>query len=153
MKLLEALQRLVRGEAIEGLPMMFPPPVARLVGFEPTQVEEGATVFRMEARRDKHANPMGTVHGGILCDLADAAMGFACASLLVDGESFTTVELKMNFFRPVWDGPLEARAKVVQRGKSLVYLECDVVTAGDGKLVSKAASTCLILRGDQARGR
>src|SRR6267378_386936 len=79
MKMLEAIHRALRGEAVEGFSMKIPPPVATLIGFEPIKVEEGAAVFRLQARRDKHANPMGTVHGGILCDLADAAIGMACA--------------------------------------------------------------------------
>ena len=153
MKLLGAIQRALRGEAVEGFSMKLPPPVATLIGFEPVKVEEGASVFRLESRRDKHANPMGTLHGGILCDLADAAMGMACASLLEQAESFTTLELKINFLRPVREGLLEARARVVHRGKSLVYLECEVVALPEEKLVAKSSSTCLILRGDQAKGR
>jgi uncharacterized protein (TIGR00369 family) len=153
MKPLIAMQRLLRGESVEGFGMQMPPPVAKLIGFELVKTEEGSAVFRMEAKRDKHANPMGTVHGGILCDIADAAMGMACASLLEEGESFTTLELRMNFFRPVFDATLEARAKVVHRGKSLVYLECDIVTVPDEKVVSKSSSSCLVLRGQQAKGR
>ena len=153
MNVLTAMQRALRGEAVEGYPMKFPPPVAVLVGFEPVAIERGAAVFRLEARRDKHANPMGTLHGGILCDLADAAMGLACASLLEQGESFTTLELKINFLRPVLDALLEARARVVHSSKSLVYLECEIVAAAEEKLVAKASSTCLILRGEQAKGR
>src|SRR5437763_16121914 len=71
---LEAMQRSLRGEAVDGFPMKLPPPVALLIGFEPVAVERGAAVFRLDARRDKHANPMGTLHGGILCDVAHAAM-------------------------------------------------------------------------------
>src|SRR4051794_5805925 len=97
MNMLEAFQRIVRGETVEGFPMQMPPPVAELIGFDAVSVERGAAVFRLEARRSKHANPMGTLHGGILCDIADGAMGMACASLLELGESFTTLELKMNF--------------------------------------------------------
>lgn len=96
---------------------------------------------------------MGTVHGGILCDLADAAMGMACASLLEAGESFTTLELKMNFLRPVWEATLEARATVVHRGKSLMYVECDVVQVPEERLVARAGSTCTVLRGAAATGR
>jgi len=84
---------------------------------------------------------MGTVHGGILCDLADAAMGMARASLLEQGESFTTLELKINYLRPVLDALLEARARVVHGGKSMAYLECDVVALPDEKLVARASST------------
>ncbi len=150
---LEALRRSLKGESLEGSPMKLPPPVAELIGFHPTAVEEGKAVFRMEAKMSKHANPMGTLHGGILCDIADAAMGVACASLLAEGESFTTLELKMNYLRPVWDATLEARGTVVHRGRAMVYLECEVVTVPEGKLVGKASSTCLVLRGDAAKGR
>ena len=153
MDVLEALQRAMRGEKTEGFAMRFPPPIATLIGFEPVSVERGAATFRLAARRDRHANPMGTVHGGILCDLADAAMGMACASLLQLGESFTTIELHMTYLRPLFDADLEARARVVNAGKTLVYLECEVVTVAEEKLVAKATSTCLILRDQQAQGR
>jgi len=154
MTILESLQRaLLRGETVEGLSLNFPPPVAKLIGFDCVQVEEGKTVFRLQARRDQHANPMGTLHGGILCDVADGAMGIACATLLEPGESFTTVEIKMNFFRPVTDGLIEARARVVNAGKTMVYSECDLVALPQEKLVAKATCTNMILRGDQARGR
>ena len=153
MKILADIERALRGETVEGFPMKLPPPVAELIGFEPVRVEEGKAIFRMEARRDRHSNPMGTLHGGILCDLADAAMGMACASTLEQGESFTTIELKTNYFRPVTDAMLEARARVVNAGRSMVYLECEVVALPEGKLVAKSSSTCAILRGDQAKGR
>jgi uncharacterized protein (TIGR00369 family) len=153
--MLEALQAAaIRGETVEGLPMTFPPPIGRLIGFRPVEIEEGATVFRLDARRDKHANPMGTMHGGILCDVADAAMGIACATLLERGEAFTTLELKINFLRPVMkDGVIEARAHVVQRGRTVHYIECDVVSVPDEKLIARAGSTCMVLRGEQAKGR
>jgi uncharacterized protein (TIGR00369 family) len=149
---LEAAQRVLGGEKVEGFPMRLPPPVAGTVGFALVAMEKGSAVTRMEARVERHANPMGTVHGGILCDLADAAMGMAAASTLAQGESFTTLELSMNFLRPVFDATLEARAKVVHRGKTMLYLECDVVTA-DGKPVAKSKSTALVLRGEMAKGR
>jgi uncharacterized protein (TIGR00369 family) len=153
MTLLGAIQRTLKGESVEGFRMNLAPPVMALVGFEAVQVDEGKAVFRLQARRDKHANPMGTLHGGILCDLADAAMGIACATLLEEGESFTTVELKINFFRPVTDALLEARAKVLQRGRTLVALECEILALPEEKLVAKSSSSCLVLRGDQAKGR
>jgi uncharacterized protein (TIGR00369 family) len=95
---------------------------------------------------------MGTLHGGILCDIADAAMGIAFASTLAADESFTTIELKINFFRPVWKGLLRAEGKIVRRGSSLGYLECEI-TDESGRLVAKAASTCMVLRGQRAVGR
>jgi len=73
----------------------------------------------MLAAGPQHANPMGTLHGGILCDIADAAMGMAFASTLAPEESFTTVELKVNFFRPIWQAQLRAEGTVVQRGRTI----------------------------------
>lgn len=153
MNVLTMIQQALAGQRIEGFPMTFPPPIATLVGFEMIRIERGLATFRMEAARDRHANPMGTLHGGILCDIADAAMGMSCASLLELGESFTTVELKINFFRPVVDAQIEARGHVVHGGKTLVYTECDIVTIPDERLIAKANSTCVILRGEQAKGR
>ena len=153
MKAHEAIERALRGETVPGFAMKLPPPVAALIGFEAVTVESGRAVFRLKTSVDKHSNPMGTTHGGILCDLADAAMGMACASLLEADESFTTLELKMNFLRPVWEATLEARAKVVHRGRSMVYVECDVLQVPEGKLVARAGSTCTVLRGAEAKGR
>lgn len=154
MTLLRDLQKaFVHGETVEELPMTVPPPVSQTIGFHATAIEEGATVFRLEVRPEKHLNPMGTLHGGILCDVADGAMGIACATLLERGESFTTLELRITFLRPVRDGVLEARARVVNRGRTLHYVECDLVTVPGEKLVAKASSTCFILRGEQAKGR
>ena len=90
--MLERVQAMIRKEAPN-------PPVADLVGFRVIEVAPGRALFEMEAG-PQHANPMGTVHGGILCDLADAAMGIAYASTLGEGESFTTLELKINFLKP-----------------------------------------------------
>jgi uncharacterized protein (TIGR00369 family) len=126
-------------------------PVARLVGFETKEVADGQATVTLAAG-PQHANPMGTLHGGILCDIADAAMGVAFASTLALDESFTTVELKINFFRPVWEAFLKAEGKVVRRGRSLGYLECEI-SDERGQLVAKAASTCLVLRGEDAKGR
>jgi acyl-coenzyme A thioesterase PaaI-like protein len=74
-------------------------PVAHLVGFEAKDICDGRARVILSAG-PQHANRMGTLHGGILCDIADAAMGMAFASTLGSEESFTTVELKINFFRP-----------------------------------------------------
>ena len=126
-------------------------PVARLIGFEATEIADGRAVVTLAAGR-QHANPMGTLHGGILCDIADAAMGIAFASTLAPDESFTTVELKINFFRPVWQAQLKAEGTVVQRGRTIGYVECDI-TDEENRLVAKAASTCMVLRGQKSAGR
>ena len=131
--------------------MRFPPPVAELIGVEVERAESGESVATMVAE-ERHSNPMGTIHGGILCDLADAAMGTAFFSTLEPGESFTTLELKINFLRPFWTGRLVARARVVSRGRTVGMTECDVEDDG-GRLIARASSTCLTLRGEAAAGR
>jgi uncharacterized protein (TIGR00369 family) len=143
-KLLEGIERMARGEVPQA-------PVAQLIGFRIASVGHGESEFELETS-DNHANPMGTLHGGILCDVADAAMGVAFASTLDDGESFTTLELKINFLRPVWKDTLRAVGKVVKRGKSVGMVECDV-TDSKGVLVARASCTCMVLRGEQAQGR
>ena len=114
------------------------------------EIPEGA-VFEMEAG-PQHANPMGTLHGGILCDIADAAMGIAYASELEEGQTFTTLELKINFLKPVWNARLRAEGRLVKRGRTVGLVECDV-TDETGSLVARASSTCLTLSGKKAEGR
>lgn len=126
-------------------------PIAELIGFRVEEIGTGRAVFSLRAG-PQHANPMGTLHGGVLCDVADAAMGMAFATTLAPDESFTTMALSINFFRPVWQARLSAVARLINRGKTVGYLECDVLDP-DGKLVAKAHSTCVILRGDHARER
>jgi uncharacterized protein (TIGR00369 family) len=142
--LLERVQAMIRGEAPG-------PPVARLLGFRIVEVAPGRAVFEMEAG-PQHANPMGTLHGGILCDIADAAMGIAYASELEEGQTFTTLELKINFLKPVWKARLRAEGHVVKRGKTVGLVECNVVDE-TGSLVARASSTCLTLAGEKAAGR
>jgi uncharacterized protein (TIGR00369 family) len=126
-------------------------PVGKLIGFKLAEAGDGRAVVTLEAG-PQHANPMGTLHGGILCDIADAAMGIAFNSTLDSTESFTTVELKINFFRPVWKAVLQAEGRVIRRGKTVGYVECEV-TDENGRAVAKASSTCLVLRGKEAAGR
>ncbi len=126
-------------------------PVAELIGFRMGEIANGRAIMMLDAGPE-HTNPMGTLHGGILCDIADAAMGMAFASTLGPEESFTTIELKINFFRPVWKAQLTAEGRVVRRGKIIGYIECDV-TDEQGRAVAKASSTCMILKGEQAAGR
>ena len=141
---LDRIRMVQRGE----LP---PPPVADLIGFTLVSVEPGRAVVELKADR-RHANPMGTLHGGILGDIADAAMGIAYASELAEGETFTTLELKINFLKPVWTGTLTAAGRVVKAGRTVGLVECDV-TDDEARLVARASSTCMTLRGEQAAGR
>ena len=137
--ILELGQKMLRGEAP-------PPPIGRLLGFVLQALEPGRAVFTMDIDERYH-NPMGTLHGGIYCDVADAAMGFAYAATLAEGESFTTVELKINFLRAVRKGTMTAEARVVKAGSSMGYVECDVKDTS-GTLVARVSSTCLKLRQD-----
>src|ERR1700719_4562746 len=132
----ETAQKRLRGE-------LAPPPIARLVGFTAKVIEPGHAIFELEVD-ERHHNPMGTLHGGVYCDLADAAMGYAYAATLGEGETFTTVELKINFLRAVRKATLTAEAKVVKAGSTVGYLECDVKDQ-TGKLVARAARTCMKL--------
>lgn len=131
--------------------MKIPPPIAELLGLELVGGADGEAVMEMEAR-EEHTNPMGTIQGGVLCALADGAMGLAYFSELEDGESFTTVELKINYLRPFWTGKLVARGKVVHRGRTVGLTECEILD-DRGRLIAHATSTCLTLRGDAAAGR
>ena len=131
--------------------MRIPPPVAELIGIELVDSGGGVCTMRLEAG-EQHLNPMGTLHGGILCDLADAAMGMAFFSTLDEGESFTTLELKINYLRPFWTGTLIARGTVISRGRTIGLTECRVVDDRD-RLIAHATSTCMALRGDLADGR
>lgn len=128
------------------------PPIARLVGIRMIGAEDGVAIAELQADPERHGNPMGTMHGGVLCDLADLAMGTAVGSILERGESFTTLELKANYFKPVWNTLLTANARIVKRTRTICYIECDVVDDKQS-LVARLASTCMILRGDMASGR
>lgn len=142
--LLEGLQQLVDGKRP-------PPPIADLIGFTLTAITPGEAVIELAAG-PQHANPMGALHGGVLCDIADAAMGIAYASTLAEGETFATLELKINFLKPVWTAKLQATGRIVKRGKTLGLLECDI-TGEQQNLVARASSTCMTLHGEQGYGR
>ena len=133
---LAALQGMLeRGEAA---------PVGQLIGFQMVAVEQGRVTFEFVAG-PQHSSPPGTLHGGILCDVADAAMGCAAFSLLEEGESFATVELKINFLKPVWDARLTAVGSIVKAGRTLTLCDCRITDDG-GSLVAYATSTQMTLR-------
>jgi uncharacterized protein (TIGR00369 family) len=138
MKYFKMLEQVARGELPE-------PPVAKILGFHVKEVELGRVVIEMEATERLH-NPMGTLHGGILCDIADAAMGYAFVTTLKDDELFATVEIKLNFLRPVFESTLRAEGKLIKKGATMGLLECRV-TDEKNKLVAHATSTCTILKG------
>jgi len=130
----QTLQAVMEGK----LPL---PPIAELIGIRLTGFEDGSVSMEMEASK-KHWNPMKTLHGGVLCDIADAAMGTAFFTTLADGESYTTVDLSIKFLSPVIEGKVTAQAHVVKRGHHLGYMECELRDA-KGELIAKANSTCI----------
>jgi uncharacterized protein (TIGR00369 family) len=120
-----------------------PPPIMKTLGINLVQFGEGKAVLTMRVDKRFH-NPMGTLHGGIMTDLADASMGVAIMTVLGDEESFTTLELKMNFLRPVYEGELSAESKVLHRGRTIALVE-SVLKDNEGKEVARASATQMIL--------
>ena len=143
-RMLDGMEKLLRGEVP-------PPAAATRIGMRLESFKPGEAIVALDADAS-HANPMGTVQGGILAAIADAAMGWAYMTTLGQGESYTTLEIKMNFLRPVRAGRLEARARVRSAGRTIGLVECDVL-AEDGKVAGHAVGTCMILRGEAAQGR
>jgi uncharacterized protein (TIGR00369 family) len=141
---LQDMEKMLRGEAP-------PPPIAQLLGLQLTSVEPSRVVMELDASA-RHANPMGTLHGGVICDLADLAMGAAMATTLEDEESFTTLDLTTKFLKPIWNARLRATGRVIKRTRTLGLIECEVED-DKGSLVAKVFSSCIVLRGEEARGR
>jgi len=151
---LDYLRKLLNGTvtATDKSPFNFPFPIMQTLGFKLVEVSEGSASVEMEAKTELHANPMGTLHGGVLCDIADAAIGTAHFTTLQEGESFTSIDLQINFFRPVWNEKLRALARPIHRGRTVSRYVCDI-TRADGKLVAQVTSTMMTLRGEAAQGR
>lgn len=136
---LEYLQAMERGE----LP---PPPIMRLLNIGFQSAEEGRVVFSVEPA-EYHYNPIGMVHGGLASTLCDSAMGCAIHSTLPAGVGYTTLELKINFVRPltVATGLVLCEGKVINVGGRVASAEARV-TDRAGKLYAHATTTCLIMR-------
>ena len=110
-------------------------------GITVTKIEAGNVVLEFDAS-EKHHQPNGVVQGGVLTAIADAAMGMAGMTVQEIGWANTTIELKINFIRPVVRGRVKAEGKVVQQGKTVLFLEASV-TNEDGKLAALATSSVL----------
>jgi len=126
-------------------------PMGETLGFLVERLEAGSAVVTIDAN-ERHANVLGATHGGLLFTLADTAMGLAHLGMLTDGEAGATVEVKINFLRPVWRTRLRAEARTVQHGGTLSLLECDVWDA-DGRLMARAMATLMRLNEDASEGR
>jgi uncharacterized protein (TIGR00369 family) len=141
---LDVLRLVISGE----LPQ---PPMAHLMDIRLVEVENGKAVFA-STPREFHYNPLGTVHGGFGATLLDSAMGCAVHSTLNPGDQYTTLELKINFLRPLTHttGTVRGVGTVVHAGRTTALAEARIEDAA-GKLYAFATSTCLIRRKDEGR--
>jgi len=123
-----------------------PPPIAVLMGMWIAEVSEGRVVFAAEPT-EYHYNPLGTVHGGVMATLLDSALGCAVQSMLPAGTSYTTLELKVNYLRPITTktGTVYAEGKLIHLGGRIATAE-GRLTDADGKLYAHGTTTCIILR-------
>lgn len=120
-------------------------PVSRLIGFKVAQGSQedrelGRAVVELDVDERFH-NPMGRVHGGILSALADAATGIAFGRMLDQGQDFSTVDLQIQYMRPVKSRQLIAKAWVKQRGLRIGFVECEIRDNRD-RLIASASCTC-----------
>ncbi len=121
-----------------------PAPIATLLQFNIVEIEEGRVVFA--ATPDARVyNPLGTVHGGYVCTLLDSCMGCAVHSTLKAGQGYTSVELKVNFVRPLSEatGEVRAEGRVLSAGRQIATAEGRLVDSR-GRLLAHGTTTCLI---------
>src|SRR5437773_2565133 len=136
---MEYLQKIVSGE----LP---PPPIGALMNFRIAELSEGRAVFTVEPA-EYHYNPIGVVHGGLAATLLDSAMGCAVHSTLPAGGGYTTLEIKVNYIRPMTaeTGLVRCKAKVIHVGGRTATAE-GRLEDGRGKLYAYGTTTCIIFR-------
>lgn len=151
---LEYLRRQVAGTLQPGetTHLRYPTAVSRLLGLEIVAVDERVAAVRIDADVELHGNQQGTVHGGLLAELADAAIGTAHSTVIEPGESFTSLDLSARFVRPAWSGPLTATARCTHPGRTVSQYQCEI-TRDDGKVVAVVSSAVMTLRGEAAAGR
>ena len=132
--------------------MAYPTRISLTLGIRLVDVGNGMACVEMDVDSAIHGNQQGTVHGGLMSELADSAIGTAHSTTLTEGESFASIDLKVNFFRPVWNSTLRASARGVHSGNTISHYLCEIVRE-DGVLVAMAMSAVMTLRGQQAMGR
>ena len=127
-----------------------PAPIAALMGFRPVEVEPGRVVF--EGTPDESVyNPIGMVHGGYVCTLADTVAACAVHTTLEAGTLYTSIDLNVSYTRKVTrdSGTLRAVGTVVKPGRRVAFCRADILDA-TGKVVATATSSCLIMPGGAA---
>ena len=135
---LEYLQRILRGE-IPGVP------IGDTLGFRMTEVEKGRIVLLGNPDRRSY-NLIGTVHGGWAAAILDSALALCVLSTLEADQGFTTVDIRINYLRPlsIETGEVRAEGRVLQGGRRLAYCEAKLTDAA-GKLICHGTGSCLIL--------
>ena len=120
------------------------PGIVDTLDFDLVEVDDGRVVFEGEPSR-KVYNPIGTVHGGLVCTLLDSVAGCAAQTTLPKGMGYTSLEIKVNYLRPVLSssGKLTAVGTVTKPGRRAAFVDATVVNE-DGKLVATASSTLLV---------
>lgn len=139
-------------EASDRTHLQYPTPISQLLRFRIVGIEPGRAVVELDADASIHGNQQGTVHGGLLVELADAAIGTAQSTVVGAGESFTSIDLKATFLRPVWNERLTATAYATHAGRTVSHYLCEI-TRRDGKPVATVTSAVMTLRGKKADGR
>jgi uncharacterized protein (TIGR00369 family) len=119
------------------------------LGARIAEAEPGRVVLELVAG-PQHRHGGGVVQGGVITQIADAAMGMSLATFQEDGIWNTTIELKINFIRPAIEGRLRAVGRVVEMGPTLLFSEADVLDDRD-RLIARASSTCMPVPEGQGR--
>jgi len=121
-----------------------PPPIAKLMRMDVTALAEGRVEFSCELDESVY-NPIGVVHGGLVCTLLDTVAGCAVHTTLPAGVGYTSIELKVNYLRAVHadSGPLTAVGRVVKPGRRVAFAEGEVLDAA-GRTVATASSSLLV---------
>ena len=124
-----------------------PPPVATLLGFDIVDVGAGEVTFEMTPA-EKHYNPIGSVHGGVVATLLDTVMGCALHTLLPRGAWYTTLDVNVRYHRGITlrTGTVSSVGTVVHNGRRTATAEGRVVEKSTGRLLATATSTLLVVR-------
>lgn len=118
-------------------------PFAELIGLKVVNMNAGGSLCTLEVKDELHMNPHGVVHGAVLYALADTGMGAAVYPTLSEGESCTTIEVKMSYIRPAKQGPLRCETRCLNRGRKVAYFESSIYA--DEKLLAHATGSFAIV--------
>ena len=124
-------------------------PFWSLLGMELMEVKKGWAKVRLPFN-DKLTNAVGLVHGGAIFSPADSAVGMALIGLIGRDENISTLEMKINYLRPVKESAIIAEAKIVHKGTQTAIGDVDVRDEHDA-LIAKGLATYMIMKKRQTR--